>query len=673
MSALDPTYKLALQSTIAQTIGAQPSDVTMLDYASSRRRLLTNFECRTLISVSLAQYPYFHHNESILLQYFESTLTVSVNSGQATQLFRNILNQMGNLYIGWPVIAAIQFNTPLYLPSFSPARVPDSRKFLPAQNTVSQALLFGLIGGVFAFMCVFMPFMFLIRTAVKRKYQVASARTMSAEIDQHLQKKLDSAKSEKSGPIGFLKKSSWRIAPHASTKSGDVTRLENADKDLAVTTLDFSEWHSALSFDHDSDGNESTSKSMLEDAEDENEVTYEPNQNDIIADEKLFLDKISGKPISNLDSELASLKTTKEAKKGEKNRAFTLFAFNAPQPTLPLAREENEFCSRMDLSNFYPEDSPKFVADASNSFSSANISDKATVAKSNGTKFTFDDGSNDTSKSNSLYSKQNGSNLKPALSDGIAVDSNALQPDAKNSFSLMTFPKNFYQLSPSPNPRKLAMHSRAATVGLADIYPPSEDTFKSVSEDTLRYTRENTIRMGDVYPEEEGSIDSIFLEIAASDHTNNLNNKHSAALRRAEGISSKSQESQLSFRAQSPQRSVKPKNLPTGLPSGAKKSRDSASTDEAKVEAVLEFKESSNSTVLVVEEAPVSKPDDFYSTPVAKLTRPRADTIENPADDLSSPQSVKFRAIKTKFETMIQKNLQAGRGHGTGKFNNTPT
>ena len=172
-SNFDSAYKIALRNTLEQAISPLSANISILGNVRplGRRVLLSNLQCTAAISVSTAD-PQF---QDILSRYIISSVQTAVISGRATDIFRSELRKAGVQNVGYPIIKAVY----IYVLTSPPTMAPTVASNLAGSGTgqpagISTTLLYGIVGGVSVFWCMFLPFAYLMVTKVRKSYKVST-------------------------------------------------------------------------------------------------------------------------------------------------------------------------------------------------------------------------------------------------------------------------------------------------------------------------------------------------------------------------------------------------------------------------------------------------------------------------------------------------------------------
>ena len=172
-NSFDISYKNALRNTLAQAISPLSANITILDNVIpiGRRSLSTNLQCTAAISISAAD-PQF---QDILSRYITTSIESAVSSGKATTIFRSELQKAGVQNEGFPVIMAVDMYVVTAPPTMAPAAAVKNLEGGGGSNGgVSSNLLYGIVGGISVFWCMFLPFMYMMATKIRKRYKVTT-------------------------------------------------------------------------------------------------------------------------------------------------------------------------------------------------------------------------------------------------------------------------------------------------------------------------------------------------------------------------------------------------------------------------------------------------------------------------------------------------------------------
>ena len=165
-SNFDVPYKIALRNTLEQTISPLSANINISSNVRplGRRVLLSNLQCTAVISVSTAD-PQFH---DILARYIISSVQTAVISGKATDIFRGELRKAGVQNVGYPIIKAVD----IYLLTAPPTMAPTMTSNRAGNGAnqivgINAKLMYGIVGGVSVFWCMFLPFVYMMVTKVR--------------------------------------------------------------------------------------------------------------------------------------------------------------------------------------------------------------------------------------------------------------------------------------------------------------------------------------------------------------------------------------------------------------------------------------------------------------------------------------------------------------------------
>ena len=172
-SNFDVPYKVALRNTLEQTISPLSANISISSNVRSlgRRVLLSNLQCTAVISVSTAD-PQF---QDILARYIISSVQTAVISGKATDIFRSELHKAGVQNVGYPIIKAVD----IYLLTAPPTMAPTIASIHSSSGAdqiagINAKLLYGIVGGVSVFWCLFLPFVYMMVTKVRKTKKVST-------------------------------------------------------------------------------------------------------------------------------------------------------------------------------------------------------------------------------------------------------------------------------------------------------------------------------------------------------------------------------------------------------------------------------------------------------------------------------------------------------------------
>lgn len=717
---LDASYKFALVKAIASSMGVATSDVTFLDATHSSRRFLTVGiveVCRLAVNIPSSEFPQFKDNATSITLYVQAQLRDAVYSGKSTAWFRQNLNDLGVPDYGFPAIIAVDFNGLLSFPTVAPSRGPDYSNGVASTSFVNKALLLGLVGAVFGFMCIFMPILFLVRNAVNKKFKVVGADaiiTLEKANQEYIENQRNRSVTEEKSVKSYLKHGSPFILsrPHRITPQGfalpEKARSIDSSKHSQVRSLDFSYFHLLYQNEHcGEDFDESMANVNLEDTFNvDGDFAFSSKSlspiNKSEKDRQHFADSDTMSMLNSmrLEPRTAIYKETKVLEKSSKYNFFG--SFNSSQTA-----EDRQM---IDLPDFYPtaEQFKTEVAASLSSMSTSLAEKSLMVRKGDPSKVFSDDSSCD--GYSAIYSNPSLYRVDGIATPPIPLDSPYIarqevrEIDSKMvEARIRSLQKGAKYDTPfnSPIPSRQVQDSglSPATIRMEKIYPNSEDeTFQSSKIIPNLANTDTVMKMSDVYPEENGvesaaTLDVIRLEFptvdlqntfGASTGVNSSSSRPPSPMLRGSGRLWPSMEGQPlpsgvqdfgSMNSPSsplPQlRSMKPRNMlsrPTYIHAPpSPKPRTQASPGRRG-----SFDSQENSIMSSPRQTP-PKPiapqndnqEDFYS-PIGsqKLRNSRlrgTEQVEFPQDDFSSPQSVKFKAIRTKFETMIQKNTNANR------------
>jgi len=491
-------------------------------------------------------------------------------------------------------------------------------------------------------------------------------------------------------------------------------------------SLDFSDYHLMYNSDFGEDFEESHPNVNLHDTFNEDEIAFSEKSPSPINEHR---STVADSEITMLNSVKLDSRTAiyRDVKRLERNKKYSFFSsFNSSN----TPDDQQLF----DLSDFYPEPE-RFRTEVAASLSSMSTSlQEKTISmkKNESTKVFSDDSSCD-----GFVNHYNNVSYKSSMQEGVGIATPPMpaespflndrtEPPSENRIvesRIKLLQRNFKHDTPcSPLPPKHnapPIHS-ANTVRLSEIYPNNEEVFQS-----NKLARESVMNMSDVYPEEVGiqsvaTLEIIRLEFPAVELTqippiggglgSNNSSRPPSPMYRGARARSDSQNSlnlqecaannSMNYGSPSPLpqlRSMKSKRQSTG-PLYNYSSPMNQQQQQQQPHAVIVSRKSRDELMDVSDynytspqsarlqqqrwsgrtEPPVEIADDYYTPPGNFRTKAsrssQADTQESyPADDFNSPQSVKFRAIRTKFETMIQKNTNANRVPKLSRLTNTPT
>jgi len=199
----------------------------------------------TLTNVGFVDIPTFNGSSSELLQYLVSSLSKGVFNGKGTDEFRQKLKVIGVVEITLPSIVAVVSGSTISVPTASPSTTTRQGNVenKSSKSTVNQALLSGLLGGLFAFVCVCVPVLYLTRRRLQKKKNVDGGEDFLYDIfsisdNISGQNKMSALQQLKTGNERKQERNETLMKPIAST----AISISNASETIEPQLFD--EYHS---------------------------------------------------------------------------------------------------------------------------------------------------------------------------------------------------------------------------------------------------------------------------------------------------------------------------------------------------------------------------------------------------------------------------------------------
>lgn len=247
---LDTIHEAAFISSIASIMSLNSSCVKLAYEADQllKRKLSTNGYVsiqHTVTTIGWSDASWWHGNRSGLVANLTSTLLFAVVSGGATAIFRSKLNGLGVRDSLKPSIVAVVSGDTVSLPTAAPTESihvennPNATK----KTSTQQALLTGIITGVFAFICIFVPIVILSRKHLLRKKKLKSPSEdflydiFSTNENISGQNKMSALQQLKSGQERRLERESERILKSESNVA--VVEMASNDNEHIGSPVDF--------------------------------------------------------------------------------------------------------------------------------------------------------------------------------------------------------------------------------------------------------------------------------------------------------------------------------------------------------------------------------------------------------------------------------------------------